>query len=324
MEKQIEIHKERDFSGIFSDGVNFLKAHFKGILRSFVLIVVPVYTLATVTVSLFSSQFINLFIAQASSPFGSRTTFINDTPSVFSIIGIYLLYFIAILLAVSTIFCYIKVYSERTSNEKISPSDVWKKAGPAALKLFGYGVVYFIIFIIPTWIIFFLFGLLMTALVFIPIIGPIIIFLGIIFLVLVVGTYLTVLTPVIIYENAGLFGSLSRASALLKGSFWQAMGVTVVSVLLVQLIFYGLYFAFLLLMQSFDVFTTTPDVGLVKILLIVFAVVAPLVMFFGYLFQYSISGFMYYSLLEKVDHVGLKMKVEGINDEDLDKPAEEY
>jgi hypothetical protein len=324
MEKQTEIYKERDFSGIFSDGVNFLKAHFKGILKSFVLIVVPIYTIATVMVSLFSSKFINLFAAQASDPFAPRTTFIDNPSSILSIFGIYLLYGITLLLAITTIFSYIKVYSENTGDENITPSDVWKKAGPAALKLFGYFIVYLIIFIIPLWIVFFLFSLLMAVLMVIPIIGPIIMFLGVIFFGLVIGTYFTVLIPVIIYERAGIFGSFSRTSALLKGSFWQTMGVTVVSVLLVQLVFYGLYFAFLLLLQSFDVFTTTPDVGLIKILLVVFAIIAPLFLFFGYLFQYSISSFTYYSLVEKLDHVGLNMKVEGMGDEDLDKPAEEY
>ena len=66
------------------------------------------------------------------------------------------------------------------------------------------------------------------------------------------------------------------------------------------------------------------DRSTLQIIFIVFFTIMPLVLFFTYLFQYSISSFNYYSLLEKRDHVGLKMKVSAISDNEQSNPAEEY
>jgi hypothetical protein len=324
MEKQFLIHKERDFSGVFSDGVNFLKVHFKHILKSFVFIVVPVYTIATVMVSILSSKFIDLFTYQARYNSYNAPTPFDDPFTILGFFGVYLLYGIALLLSVATIYSYIKVYNEKATDETITPNEVWKVTGRAALKLFGYGFLYMIIFAIPIWLVFFLFGLIMGVLMLVPVIGFIIIFLGIVFLSLLVFAYINVLTPVIVYEKAGIFGSLSRAAALLRGNFWQTVGITLVSAMLVQFIFYGVYMLFFVLINGLGIFSASPDIGLLKIIIIVFAIVGPLILFLGYVFQYSISGFLYYSLLEKLDHVGLNMKIENMNEDDSEKPAEEY
>lgn len=324
MEKQFELHKERDFSGVFSDGVGFLKVHFKGILKSFVFIVAPIITVATILVSIFSVQVVNA-MTQSQDPRIYTTGGVTTPFSMFSgsLLLVVLLYMIAALLAVTTIYSYIKVYNEK-GDTQITPSDVWKHAGSGALKLFLYFLGYFLVFIIPFWILMFLFGLLMMALSAIPVLGAIVSFLVMLLLFLGLGTYFSVLVPVIIYEDKGFFGSLGRTSTLLKGNMWQTMGVVVVSVLLVQLVFYGFYFLFLLVLQALGVYSATPDMGVIQIFVIIYAILAPILLFFAYTFQYSISSFLYYSLLEKTDHVGLKMRVDNISEEDTDKPAEEY
>ncbi len=325
MEKQFEIHKERDFSGVFSDGINFLKAHFKPILKSFVFIVIPVYTIATVLVSLLSSQFIDLINANNSglTNYDSQTVPASKA-NLLGFTVIYLLYIAAFFLAITTIYSYIKIYSERTTDEKILPNEVWKKAGRLALKLFGYYFVHSIVFIIPIWLLFFLLGLLLSVLSSISVIGVIIMVLGIVFLLLLATTYTSVLVSVILYEKAGIFGSLSRTATLLRGSFWQTTGITIIAAMLVQFVFMGLYMIFTMFMGGFGLYSESPDMGLIKILILIFAIIAPLVLFLGYIFQFSINSFTYFSLLEKLDHVGLKMKVESINEENTDKPAEEY
>ena len=60
MEEKIEIHKVRDFSGVFSDSINFIKHNFKSIGKSLVVIVAPMYTLATILVSFLSVRIIDV------------------------------------------------------------------------------------------------------------------------------------------------------------------------------------------------------------------------------------------------------------------------
>jgi hypothetical protein len=70
--------------------------------------------------------------------------------------------------------------------------------------------------------------------------------------------------------------------------------------------------------------SATFDTGTIKVLVVVYLLVLPVVIFFTYMFQYTIGSLNYFSLLEKLDHVGLRMKVEAIGDVDTDRPEEQY
>lgn len=323
MEEKIELHKVRDFSGVFSDAVNFIKQNFRGIGKSLVVIVAPVYTLATVLVSFLSVRIIDAMngMANTYSPYGNAygrgmLALFSDPALWLSI----LVYFSAFILAFSVIFAYIKLYNEKELHETITPNEVWQYTWRKSLKFLGYSIVYTIIFMIA----YFLLMLVLTLIGFVPIIGPIIMVFVLLGLFVGVYTFFTVLVPVIYYEDEGIIESLSRTVSLLKGSFWQTLLINMVAYIMVQAVAWGFYFVFMMLFMTGSIGMEKFDIDTLKIIFIIFFALTPIALFFAYLFQYSISSFNYFSLLEKRDHVGLKKKVNAINEGDLDKPTEEF
>lgn len=323
MEEKIELHKIRDFSGVFSDAVKFIKRNFRGIGKSIVIIVAPVYTLATILVSLLSVRIIDAMngVQNAYSPYGNA--YGRNMAALFLDPALWLsifLYFSAFILAFSVIFAYTKLYSEKELHETITPNDVWQYTWRRSLKFLGYSIVYTIMFIIG----YFLLSLVLGLIAFIPDIGPVIVVLIFIALFIGVYTFFTVLVPVIYYEDEGIMESLSRTFSLLKGSFWQTLLINFVAYILVQAVVWFFYFVFMMLFMTGSIGIEKFDIEMLKIIFIVFFALVPIALFFAYLFQYSINSFNYFSLLEKRDHVGLKKKVNAINEGDLDKPAEEF
>ncbi len=323
MEEKIELHKVRDFSGVFSDAVNFIKHNFRGIGKSLVVIVAPVYTLATILVSFLSVRIIDAMngMANTYSPYGNaygrgiRGLFLD--PALWLSI---LVYFSAFILAFSVIFAYIKLYNEKELHETITPNEVWQYTWRKSLKFLGYSIIYTLLFGFG----YFLLMMVLTVIGFVPILGPIIMFIVLLGLFVSVYVFFTVLVPVIYYEDEGIMESLGRTFNLLKGSFWQTLLINIVAYILVQAVAWSFYFVFMQLFLTGSVGVEKFDIDTLKIIFIVFFALTPIALFFAYLFQYSISSFNYFSLLEKRDHVGLKKKVNAINEGDLDKPAEEF
>ena len=323
MEEKIELNKVRDFSGVFSDAVRFIKQNFRGIGKSIAVIVAPVYTLATILVSFLSVRIIDAVngVSNTYSPYGNaygreiRALFLD--PALWLVL---LVYFSAFVLAFSVIFAYTKLYGEKELHETITPNEVWQYTWRKSLKFLGYFIIYFIIFFIG----YLLLMMALTLIGFVPIIGPIIMVFVLLGLFVGVYTFFTVLVPVIYYEEEGIMESLGRTFSLLKGSFWQTLLINIVAYILVQAVAWGFYFVFMQLFLTGSIGVEKFDINTLKIIFIIFFALTPIAMFFAYLFQYSISSFNYFSLLEKRDHVGLKKKVNAINEGDLDKPTEEF
>jgi hypothetical protein len=322
MHSKVELYRQRDFSQVFADSVAFIKRNFKGLLRSLVVIVAPLYVISSVMMSLFSIKIIDT-AAQADNYYGSsRENIFFDTFFSWNFFITLLLAFTTIVLAISVVFGYIKLYGENKA--AITPADVWDEIRNRVARVFffllGYMFVLFIAFVIISFILTFV----LSGLILIPIVGPIII-VGIFFVFMLASvTFITILLPVVYYENEGFFDSIGRVVRLLRGNFWQTMAVTFVSAVAVQLLVTFVYQA---LLQGFELLKTSTeqvDVNTVKTILVVYFTISPIVLFFGYLFQFSASGFAFFGLLEKMEYIGLRRKVEAINQTIDIKPEEQY
>ncbi len=322
MHNKVELYKQRDFSQVFADSVAFIKRNFKGLLRSLVVIVAPLYVLSSVLMSMFSIKIIDT-AAQADSYYNrSRQNILFDMFFSWDFFLTMLFAFITVVLAISVIFGYIKLYGE--NKENITPADVWQEVRNRAIRLFffllGYLVVLFLAFALFSFVL----TIVLSLFAFIPFIGPIIIFTVFVLMMLMSVTFITILLPVVYYENESFFDSIGRVVRLLRGSFWQTMAVTFVSAVAVQLL---VTFVYQTLLQSFEVLKTSTeqvDMRTVKTLLIVYFTISPIVLFFGYLFQFSTSGFAFFGLLEKAEYIGLRKKVEAMNQTIDIKPEEQY
>lgn len=328
MEKKIEIHKARDFSGVFTDSVDFIKDNFKGMGKSLVVIVAPLYTMATILVSLFSVKIINAINHGQNSPsyrysnqYGRAMLDIILDP-VFWLA--FLSYLAAYIFAIGVVLSYIKLKGAKNDDSDVLPNDVWKYVWPKSIKFFFYSLGYFFVLGAGGFVTFGLYFVVSAILVFIPVIGPILAVLLFFAGFMAIYTVVTVLISVVFYENEGFFNSIGRTINLLKGSFWQSIFINSIAYILVQLVGYIFYVAFMLFFQATDFGFTSFDVDTLKIVLVVFVVLVPIIMFFAYLFQYSVIGFNYFSLLEKKDHVGLKIKIQAISDGIQHKTEEEF
>ncbi|MGV3597759.1 MAG: hypothetical protein ACO1PI_07800 [Bacteroidota bacterium] len=322
MHNKVELYKQRDFSQVFADSVAFIKRNFKGLLRSLVVIVAPLYVISSVMMSMFSINVIDA-ASQADTYYGSnRQNILFDTIFGWNFFIAMLLAFVTIVLAISVVFGYIKLYGE--NKQEITPADVWQEIRNRAARLFFFLLGYMFVLFIGFFLISLVLTLSLAALVIIPIIGPIIIVCVFFIFMLASVTFITILLPVVYYENDGFFESIGRVIRLLRGNFWQTMAVTFVSAVAVQLLASIVYQALLQGIEVLKTGTEQVNVNTVKTILIVYFTVTPIVLFFGYLFQFSASGFAYFGLIEKLEYIGLRKKVEAINEIIDIKPEEQY
>lgn len=322
MHNKVELYKQRDFSQVFADSVAFIKRNFKGLLRSLVVIVAPLYVISSVMMSMFSINVIDA-ASQADTYYGSnRQNILFDTIFGWNFFIAMLLAFVTIVLAISVVFGYIKLYGE--NKQEITPADVWQEIRNRAARLFFFLLGYMFVLFIGFFLISLVLTLSLAALVIIPIIGPIIIVCVFFIFMLASVTFITILLPVVYYENDGFFESIGRVVRLLRGNFWQTMAVTFVSAVAVQLLASIVYQALLQGIEVLKTGTEQVNVNTVKTILIVYFTVTPIVLFFGYLFQFSASGFAYFGLIEKLEYIGLRKKVEAINEIIDIKPEEQY
>lgn len=322
MHNKVELYKQRDFSQVFADSVAFIKRNFKGLLRSLVVIVAPLYVISSIMMSMFSMKIIDT-ASQADTYYGrSRQNAAFDAIFGGNFFLTMLLAFVTIVLAISVVFGYIKLYGE--NKENITPADVWQEIRNRAVRLFFFLLGYSVALLIGFFIISFILTFLLVGLSVIPVLGPIIMVCVFLVFMLASVTFITILLPVVYYENDSFFDSIGRVVQLLRGSFWQTMAVTFVSAIVVQVLVMIVYQA---LLQSFEVLKTSTeqvDVSTVKTILVIYLTVTPVVLFFGYLFQFSTSGFAYFGLIEKKEYIGLRKKVEAMNETIDIKPEEQY
>ncbi|HYG15390.1 MAG TPA: hypothetical protein VEC12_06510 [Bacteroidia bacterium] len=323
MEKKIDLHKARDFSITFSDTFAFIKQNFKSIGKSLVMIVAPVYLIASLAFSFFSVKLIQAFTGTMKIPNPERAA--QNMLSVYTDFRLWitiLLFFIAVMLAVGVIFSYINLYRKKgETGSEITPSEVWSELWRRLPKFIGYSIGYGFFFIIGYLLLVLFIGLLMTAS---PLVGGVILFFGILALMIYLVTFISVLVPVIFYEDCGFFESLGRTSSLIKGNFWVTFGINFVAYIIVSMSAYIVSLIIYVPIILTQVGSTTFDTSTIQILVVVYLVVLPVILFFGYIFQYTIGSLNYFSLLEKHDHVGLRMKVDAIGDADAQKTEEQY
>lgn len=323
MEKKIDLHKARDFSVTFSDTFAFIKENFKSIGKSMVLIVAPVYLIASLVFSFFSMRLIETFAGTMKMR--------NPERAVNNIFSLYLdprlwitilLFFIAVMLTVGVIFAYINLYRKKGDEDtEITPSDVWNELWRKLLKFIFFSIGYGLIFLLAYLAVAFVFAMLFSVS---AVLGGILMFFAIATLMIYLVTFISVLVPVIFYENNGFFESLGRSAALIKGNFWLTFGINFVAYLIVGTLSYIVNLIITIPIILTQIGSTTFDTNTIKMLLVVYMVVFPVIIFFTYIFQYTIGSLNYFSLLEKHDHVGLRMKVEAIGGAGTEKTEEQY
>lgn len=303
MERKVVLHKNRDFSLIFGETTTFIRENFRSLVLNTVLIVVPAYAIATILSSF-------LLTDASTFAFGTRRG-----PSGFSIFLMFLFYYLAYILAIGVVFKFMEISS--SSTESIKAKDIWKRIGPQLIKIFFSFIGYAFILII------------VSAIATIPIQfhvfkSPYLIAVYTGFYYLLIISFFSVLAPVLVIEDLGFFGSISRAFELWGKKFWRTMLVNLVAIFIVG-VFGSILFALLFYLPMMiirEAFVNFVEKIFTTYLLIVFILIG-LITFIFYIYYYVLAGVQYFSLLEKANFTGLKQRIDRIGETPA-PPKEEF
>lgn len=198
--KKIRLFATRDFSENFDMALNFIKQNYGAVLKP-LCILIPIII-------------ISVFVAPDTSSI-STDIYSYDNPldiyrEIFTI-G----YFLAVFLALMSTFIlmlyvisYMAVYSQ-SEDGKVKASDAWNKVLNSVLPLFLGGIIFWILVSIGSML---------------CIIPGIIVF-----------VYLSFFNYVYINEKRGLFESFQRSYELVKGNFWNTLGIGLVFGILIAI-----------------------------------------------------------------------------------------
>ncbi|MDQ8003750.1 MAG: hypothetical protein REI64_03055 [Pedobacter sp.] len=292
MKEKIEFRQVRDFEGIISGTLLFIKQNIKALLKTFFLLC-GFFILA----GMISNVFMELHLIDASRGYGSRY---NSSVWAYMLGWRYLLVIVFSVLnytAMSTsILSFVALYIAK-GNVAPTVEEVW-----SYFKYYFFRVMLSVILVYIMWVI-------CTVLCLIP------------------GVYVTpafsILLAVMILENADFSSSFSRAFALVKQNWWITFA-TIVVVSIITVVFMMVIYAPTLILTMVSTFTQG-DAKLLKSYQIFTAISQSLSQVFMIIPLISIA-FIYYNLAERKESQGLMGRIEefGNTQAPVSHPDEDY
>ncbi|MCL1943435.1 MAG: tetrahydromethanopterin S-methyltransferase subunit G [Candidatus Azobacteroides sp.] len=320
MSKTIELHQERNFSNKISTAFDFIKQNFKGLSKPILYIALPV--------ALLSGFFMSEYLSAAFSTMGAGRShsfyeYGGVTGFILNYVGLFLSAGLGTLLIVSSIFSYISLYDEDKDRD-ITYSMVFSRLRQRIGRFIGYNILYgMMIGLILVIVGVICFGpaiYFMTNNSFIAV-GVILYFLMLfvfIFLILFVIAFSYILQNTIFFEDLSPGRTLSRTFELMKGNWWNTIGLLIVVSLMINVIalifVIPLYIALILNMVGIGM------EGVGKLVTIVMSMITMLGSFLVYPLLLIPMALQYFNLVEKKDGTGLLGQIEKIGEiENFDK-----
>ena len=295
MEKPlVNFKQERDFGDIFNGAFIFIGQEFKRLATVFLYYVVPMLILTAITSTIYS-----LKAQEFMQNITSVTSNSNDPMAVFSQMGpfygnmlIYILFWLlAQTMMVTILYSYIKLYVQ-SGPDGFSVNDVWSLGRKNFLKLFFASIIIGILI---------MFGMIFC---FIP------------------GIYLAIalsmMIPVIVFEEEGLSNGFSRAFKLIKSKWWFTLGVLIVAVIIVYILSILLSVPAMVMGFKSMLFKLkqTEEAGLnFSVGFYVFNSITNLLTQIIQVIPIVVTAFLYYSFVEEKEKVSLLEKIDEINED---------
>ncbi|MFY7793306.1 MAG: hypothetical protein ACOVQS_05995 [Chitinophagaceae bacterium] len=195
----------RDFGATISDTITFLKMNLKELVLMYVIFVAPFLLIAT----LLGADSFSEFFSGIGDDMGDFLRSLKDFGPMM-LLSI-LMYILAAMLYPTLVYRYMRLYEEG-AGQKPTIQQVSSGLFRQTLTNAGYSLLL-------------IFGLIVSALiVIIPIIGFLVFFFGMIFLMI----NFTMLLPATTIENHSFPGGYGRAIRLVKGRWWYTFGVVII------------------------------------------------------------------------------------------------
>ncbi len=230
--QKIEFRKEREFTGVLSDAIKFLKQNFKPLFLSVILIIGPIVLLSGLAYSYLQTSMLSNTFANPGNLFGY---------AYFITLGVvYLLMLVNSVLLNSVVFNYMCLYQEKEAGEKITVSEVGARVWSNIGRVLG-SMGLLLILLIAIGVVLGLIGFGFASM------GGV----GIVLLVLAVIFGALIYAPVLTYYLSGAFFVVVRDKLMIMSAFgkvrrymygnfwwtWLILMVTMISLSILQVIF---------------------------------------------------------------------------------------
>ncbi len=234
-----------------------------------------------------------------------------------------LILLVSIGLIISSIKSYLIIYEEKQSNQ-IDVPEVWAKTKTLFWRVLGafllYTItilgVYFMLILITIGISAITFG-----------VGFILIF-GVIVLIVYLAVVMSMIYPIIAFENKNFFSAFPRAFFLIKGKWWSTFGLLFI-LALIQSIIASIFMVPWYIIFIIQMLHTIPDSGIsepsmaMEIVGSIFLTLYFLVSYLMYSIPLTGLSFQYFNLVELKESKGLMQQIGTIGEEPQSKDDEE-
>ncbi|RFP65480.1 hypothetical protein D0N36_08315 [Hymenobacter lapidiphilus] len=310
--------RRRDFSQKMEATFDFIRAHATPLVRVLVVLVLPLALLTGIGTSLLQGQMLT-FLASVvrHKNMGTQAPYSNNImPEFFTSPTLWLTMLSGMLLFAVvhlTVFGYVILQAERTTDEPITAGEVWQVVKSRFLGMIGSLVGLGLLFVAGLLLMggFIAgFGMLLQSVSSALSLLPVFFFYIAIFYAI---APLSLFFIVWLREGRGFFGSIGRSFRLVWGKWWSTFGLLVVITLIMYLIL-------LLSMGLLSVVglpigglvSVEPDASSTRVLLIVYSALQSLVTLVYYPFILVAISFQYFNLVERLDGTGTRLMVEAI------------
>jgi hypothetical protein len=298
--RYVELRRVRDFGATINVIFEFLRANWKPLGKSVLYILAPVLIIGAVITGVYLSTVL-------SGAFG-RTVVTPD--DVFGLYGQMLPVFgaativltIAITLMAAVVTGYVRLYIDRRGESTIEVDEVWREARQSFFRVLGTTIVAMLIAYAPMLV-----GLLPALLLQTWWLIPIGIFLAVI-PTIYLYTCLSIIVPMRLEEEIGVFEAVARCIALMKGRWWFSFGVYFIISMVIG--FVGMIFqAPIQIVSMMSGFSGEPPSPAVLIPLGAFSAIGTYLL---YSVLFLTSSVLYYNLVERKEGVGMVDRIKEI------------
>ncbi len=287
----IPFHRRRDLGDVLNVTFLFLRQNLKPLGKSLLFIVAPVWVLLSVPNALLQVSLLEF------DPEAPGTFELGRLGGQYVIVA--LLAVLASVLQVCVVYGFMRHYQQHGGPGSVGVDDVWRFAQANIWRVLGAGLLAAAIAMIG----------MVVALV--PCLGFLAFLAGVVYLAVVA----TVAVPALLWEGSGIAEAFVRARALVRGAFWQTLGVLFVSWLLVTIL--GFLFSLPMVILSFTAGLHGAEAGAGAVgrpVLVAAGMLASLGSMLLYPIPLVAMAFQYFSLVEGKDRTGLMERIEAMED----------
>lgn len=297
----------------------YIKVHKKSLFFSILYFVMP---LNAINAILYFSFILSNLVTNIANPFQSTS------PSLVAFFGLSIVGFMSVSMLFSTVFLHIKISSEIGFYEKITVQMVWDRFKKEALRIL---VNYFIMFIFDTfviWVSMVVIFLMFTAFMAVfgslgleglYVIGVLLAAVFFCILICIIAGLVLLNAFMVAYEKENaiqLFGKALKMIFSSKKSFWQTFWTSFVSMICLYTVLSIIYIPFMLLPYMGGFLTQYNGIMFFTKYFTIIAASYMFIVPFLSSIGLVLSGFLYFSLEERINHPILMLEIEAIGEKE--------